>query len=318
MDMNFAQEGEVGVQVSPPTWLILDSGIGGFSYLQALLQLIEKQDGVSVAPRIIYVADTLYFPYSGRSAAEIQERLAALMRWLIPRYQPQLVITACNTMTTQMQWDEIPGSEKMMWWGVSPALQQAQEVAQGGGVLILATHLTARSAFLDRSLAALPCDQMSGAWIRMGSSDLVRLAEASFFQKNSMAGSSHMQDHLLSGDLRDERDRFRSAMHRVFSSTEVSVILLSCTHFIFALEEIQEALGACQMASSPRILCSSELKAHEHIQSLKLSDGAFAFHQSTTCEVMVCSGYGGAQRSAIRHFLQALGCRSFFAELPEV
>src|SRR5438045_2751068 len=73
--------------------LIFDSGVGGLSVLDPIRRLLPR------AP-IVYAADSAGFPYGTKSAAEIAARVPALLGRLAERYDPSLIVIACNPAAT--------------------------------------------------------------------------------------------------------------------------------------------------------------------------------------------------------------------------
>ena len=71
---------------------IFDSGVGGLSVAAALHRHQPSLD-------ITYVADTAFFPYGGRDAAEVDERAQYLAGMLVARDVDALVV-ACNTASS--------------------------------------------------------------------------------------------------------------------------------------------------------------------------------------------------------------------------
>ena len=70
--------------------LFFDSGVGGLSVLGPTRELLPN------AP-IVYAADNAAFPYGKRSDDELAERVPALLGRLVERFDPRLVVIACNT-----------------------------------------------------------------------------------------------------------------------------------------------------------------------------------------------------------------------------
>ena len=73
--------------------LFFDSGVGGLSVLAPCAALLPH------AP-LVYVADSAGFPYGTRSEGEIAARVPALLGRLAERYDPRLIVIACNTVST--------------------------------------------------------------------------------------------------------------------------------------------------------------------------------------------------------------------------
>ncbi|RYE97169.1 MAG: hypothetical protein EOO78_19665, partial [Oxalobacteraceae bacterium] len=70
---------------------VFDSGVGGFTVLQELRQLLPTAS-------LRYLADTACAPYGSRSGAEIRARSLAISQHLIAK-GAGLIVVACNTAT---------------------------------------------------------------------------------------------------------------------------------------------------------------------------------------------------------------------------
>jgi len=69
---------------------VLDSGIGGLPYLSWLQKNLPQEP-------LVYVADTAHFPYGEKTPEQVQAAVLGLGRALVDRYQPKLLVVACNT-----------------------------------------------------------------------------------------------------------------------------------------------------------------------------------------------------------------------------
>ena len=73
--------------------LIFDSGVGGLSVLGSIRELLP-------AAPLVYAADSAGYPYGTKRPAEIEARVPALLGRLVERYDPELIVIACNTAST--------------------------------------------------------------------------------------------------------------------------------------------------------------------------------------------------------------------------
>jgi glutamate racemase len=113
---------------------IFDSGIGGLSVLRHVHTLLPHED-------LLYVADSSYAPYGGRTEEEIVARTAAIAEFLLDRGAKALVL-ACNTATAAA----IAGLRKIYpdlpVVGVEPGLKPAAALTQSRVVGVMATVAT--------------------------------------------------------------------------------------------------------------------------------------------------------------------------------
>ena len=109
---------------------MFDSGIGGLSVLRAF-------QAIAPSERVLYFADTAFFPYGPRPAAEVRKRAFAIVHRL-RQAGVKLVVVACNTASAAAiedlrQMFDIP------FVGMVPGLKPAAVHSRSGVVAILAT-----------------------------------------------------------------------------------------------------------------------------------------------------------------------------------
>ncbi|QEN91394.1 glutamate racemase [Labrys sp. KNU-23] len=196
-----------------PTVLVFDSGLGGltvFSELRATLS----------GARFVYAADDAVFPYGRLAEGVVVERVVEVMERLIPRYQPSLVVIACNTISTVVlpvlrQRFAVP------FVGTVPAIKPAAALTQTGRVAILATPGTVKRDYtreLIRSFAATIEVELVGA---VG---LASLAEA-------VLRGQPVEDAAIAREIAPcfvDRDGRRT-----------DVVVLACTHYPLVLEAMK-------------------------------------------------------------------------------
>lgn len=195
--------------------LFFDSGIGGLSVLAPTRELLPN------AP-IVYVADSAAFPYGTRSEEEIAARVPELLGRLVDRFQPRLVVIACNTAST-IALDHARAALAIPVVGTVPAIRPASELSKSRAIGVLGTQATVRQPYVDDLAARFASDCRI---VRHGSKELVDLAE-----------------RKLAGDAIDPAD-IESAlrpMREAAGGSAIDVIVLACTHFPLLAEEISSA-----------------------------------------------------------------------------
>ncbi|WP_106639147.1 glutamate racemase [Allosphingosinicella vermicomposti] len=192
--------------------LIFDSGIGGLSVLKPIRALMP-------AAPIVYVADNAGYPYGTKSEAEIAARVPALLGRLSERFDPELIVIACNTAST-IALDHVRAALDLPIVGTVPAIKPAAALSKSRTIGVLGTNATVRQAYVDRLSAEFASDCTV---IRHGSAELVDAAEAK-----------------LRGETPDPAI-FARALDGLFSQTggdRIDTIVLSCTHFPLVEEEL--------------------------------------------------------------------------------
>lgn len=194
--------------------LFFDSGIGGLSVLQPTRRALPH------AP-IVYVADSAGFPYGTKSEREIAERVPALIQELVARYDPRLVVIACNTAST-VALELVRDRLAIPVVGTVPAIKPAALVSRSRVIGVLGTAATVRQPYVDDLSARFASDCTV---LRHGSAQLVELAEAK-----------------LRGEESDPAD-FRRALDGLLLQPQgdlIDTVVLACTHFPL----VQSELGA--------------------------------------------------------------------------
>ena len=76
-----------------PTILVFDSGLGGLTVLREVVKV--RPDA-----HYIYVADDAFFPYGHHGEEQIIARVVPMIGELIAAHAPDLIVIACNTIST--------------------------------------------------------------------------------------------------------------------------------------------------------------------------------------------------------------------------
>jgi glutamate racemase len=195
--------------------LFFDSGVGGLSVLGPTRALMPS------AP-IVYAADSAGFPYGTKSEAELATRVPALLGRLVERFDPRLVVIACNTAST-IALDDARAALDLPVVGTVPAIKPASEISTTRVIGVLGTEATVRQPYVDDLAAKFAADCTI---IRHGSPRLVELAEA-----------------RLGGETVSVED-VRAATRPLFDAPDgdrIDTVVLACTHFPLLADELAEA-----------------------------------------------------------------------------
>ncbi len=195
--------------------LIFDSGIGGLSVLGPIRALLPT------AP-IVYAADSAGFPYGIKSSAEVEARVPALLGRLAERFDPELIVIACNTAST-IALDPVRAALHVPIVGTVPAIKPAAALSKSRAIGVLGTDSTVRQPYVDRLAAEFASDCIV---VRHGSAELVELAEAKLRgEPGDPAAYARILAELLSKP----------------GGEKVDVIVLACTHFPLVQDELAAA-----------------------------------------------------------------------------
>ena len=179
-----------------PHIALIDSGIGGFSVLEA----IERRLG---ALNVSYYMDNLYLPYGELGQQPLLQRLESITDFL-QKVEPDLIVIACNTASTQSLCF-LREQFNQTFVGVVPAIKPAAQSSRNGHIGLLATPATAHGDYLGQLIEsfAAHCQVQ-----RVGSCELVHMAEQWFWQ----------------GELPEQALCFPEL-------DSVDTLVLGCTHF---------------------------------------------------------------------------------------
>jgi glutamate racemase len=195
--------------------LIFDSGVGGLSVAGAIRTLLPN------AP-MVYAADSAAYPYGTKPAAVIDARVPALLGRLAERYDPELIVIACNTAST-IALDTVRAALDLPIVGTVPAIKPAASLSKTRAMAVLGTEATVAQPYVDRLAAEFAADC---TMIRHGSAELVDLAEAKLRGKAAGPG------------------RYRAILDAMLAQPggeRVDTVVLACTHFPLVQDELRAA-----------------------------------------------------------------------------
>lgn len=195
--------------------LVFDSGVGGLSVLRPIAALLP-------AAPIVYVADNGGYPYGTKTEAQIAARVPALLGRLTERYEPELIVIACNTAST-IALDAVRAALDHPVVGTVPAIKPAAALTRTRVIGVLGTDATVRQPYVNRLSAEFASDCTV---IRHGSAELVDLAESKLRGERADPAA---YARILGGLFSQPRGE------------EIDTIVLACTHFPLVEEELAAA-----------------------------------------------------------------------------
>jgi glutamate racemase len=200
---------------NPPTILVFDSGLGGLTVLREVVRL--RSDA-----HYVYVADDAFFPYGHRSEDQIISRAVPLIGELIAAHRPDLVVIACNTVSTLVM-SRLRERYQTPFVGTVPAIKPACANSRSKRVSVLGTKGTVQREYTR----ALIRDFAQGCEVTLvGSAELASLAEAA-----------------LSGGVVSDA-QIRAELDPCFvgagedSARRTDTIVLACTHYPLLLDRM--------------------------------------------------------------------------------
>ena len=195
-----------------PRVLLFDSGVGGLSIAEAIWRQMP-------AMQLSYLADNAFFPYGDQPEKRVIERCVTLVQKALEDFPADMVVIGCNTASTVVL-PSLRAAISLPVVGVVPAIKPAASLSRNRSIGLLATPATVDRPYIDRLIEEYASDCQI---VRVGSSDLVRMAEASLEQ-----GSVPVEG------LRPIIEPFVQA--------KVDTVVLGCTHFPLVRSSLQQAM----------------------------------------------------------------------------
>lgn len=244
---------------------VFDSGVGGLSVLRHLQRLAPHE-------RLIYLADTAFFPYGPRPPAEVRKRAFAIADRLLLS-EAKLIVVACNTASAAAIRD-LRDAFPVPFVGMVPGVKPAALTSRSGRVAILATPGT-----LDGDLYARVVEEFGRGTqvVAVPGHGLAELVEA------GQAGTPAA------------RDAVRDALARDVTAG-ADTIVLGCTHYHFLEADIRTAFPGIA------IVDTSEAVARRAVQVLAEMDLEAPPSQSGSLDLIVTG-----DRAAFRESMTRLG-----------
>lgn len=191
---------------------VFDSGVGGLAVVSEIRKLLPHED-------ILYYADTAYFPYGPRPAAEIQRRATEVTKFLLDQ-GAKVIVVACNTASSSALAD-LRASFAVPFVGMVPAVKPASAQTRSGKVGVIATEATVQGQVF---------------------ADLV----AQFAQGVTVFTQAcpHLVEMVERGEV--DSPQLYSLLHGYLDpmvKAGIDVLVLGCTHYPFLRPAIERVLG---------------------------------------------------------------------------
>jgi glutamate racemase len=200
---------------TPPTILVFDSGLGGLTVLREVVK--SRPDA-----QYIYVADDAFFPYGHHGEDQIIARVVPMIGELITAHAPDLIVIACNTISTLVM-SHLRDAYRTPFVGTVPAIKPACARSRTKRVSVLGTKGTVKREYTRALIRdfALGCDVTL-----VGSADLAALAEAA-----------------LSGGKISDREIFAEIAPCFVGDSEsdparTDTVVLACTHYPLLMDRL--------------------------------------------------------------------------------
>ena len=193
---------------------IFDSGIGGISILQQLIQLPGLE--------LFYAADTAHVPYGKRSNQEIKDLSHTIIEFLVLQQHVELIIIACHTVSAialDYLKEQFP-SIKFIGM-VDLVIEQATKITQSGRIGIIATKATISSKIHKKRILEL------NQHLQVFDQACPRLASTIEKDYANSTKITTLLHHYL----------------RFLLKNNIDTLILGCTHYALIKNNIQNAIG---------------------------------------------------------------------------
>lgn len=205
---------------------VYDSGVGGFTVLRELQQLLPGED-------FLYFGDSANCPFGNRSDAELLEIGNQAIRWFQSR-KVKLLVAACNTISAL--WERYPSKGPVPILGIIPPIARQVGALGLSDVGLIATQFTVASGCYERMIGQH--SQGTTVW-GQGSHHLARLIDQGKFDGAEVSAEVSALLQAL------------TAQH------PVSHVILGCTHYPIVEEEF------CRQAPDIAFLNPAKEQAQE-------------------------------------------------------
>ena len=207
---------------------VFDSGVGGLSVLQALLQELPVE-------HFVYLADSAHAPYGEKPDSVIRQRAHAITGGLLEQHGIKALAVACNTATAVAIDDLRRSHPQLPIVGVEPALKPAPALSRTGRVGVMATRGTVESARFHRLLHSL---QGQAEFVVRACDGLALAIE------NTTRAESPQARAQAQAEVEALLQMHTAAMGPFGDSPgAMDTLVLGCTHYVFAQDALQSLLG---------------------------------------------------------------------------
>lgn len=192
----------------------LDSGVGGLSVLREAIKIMPNEN-------YIYFGDSKNAPYGVKPTKEIRDLTFNVVDFLIEKGIKGLVV-ACNTATSTAVSELRRVYPDIPLVGIEPAIKPAVELNRSGKILIMATPMTIKQEKFNLLLNKYK-----------EKAEIVPIPCAGLME--------FIEDGILSGE---ELEEYLEEKLSIYDKSEISSIVLGCTHYPFVKDVIAKIVGS--------------------------------------------------------------------------
>ncbi|MBS0358225.1 MAG: glutamate racemase [Proteobacteria bacterium] len=212
------------VQSSDPIG-IFDSGIGGLTVTNAILQVLPKES-------IVYFGDTAHLPYGEKSAAEIQSYSLKICDVLLEQHC-KVILIACHSASSAA-YETVKkhvGNAAEVINMIDPVIEHIRQEHASKKIGLIGTRQTVGSNVYQDKIKALT---IPGSLHALATPLLAPIIESQFTEKEAI--QAVISDYLNHPTLAD-----------------IDALILGCTHYPLVKEQILKHYSSKSGASSSEI-----------------------------------------------------------------
>lgn len=188
----------------------LDSGIGGLSVLKKAYKLLPNED-------FVFFSDSAHNPYGDKSDEEIKQRCDKIVKYLITKKNCKAIVLACNTASAKAAEYLRAKYSNIPIIAIEPAYKMVHDCNPDGATIVMATKGTLESEKFHRLYKKYD-NKHTKLLACVGMADIIEQD-----RKEDLA--LYLEDLL--GEYKGK----------------VQNIVLGCTHYPLAKQEIRNVLG---------------------------------------------------------------------------
>jgi glutamate racemase len=195
--------------------LVFDTGLGGLTVLREIVKTVPDA-------HYVYVADDAFFPYGQYSEEAVIARAVPLIGGMIKAHAPDLVVIACNTVSTLVM-THLRAAYQVPFVGTVPAIKPACARSVSKRVSVLGTRGTVKREYTQ----ALIRDFGQGCAVTLvGSATLASLAEAAL--NGETVGDGAIAAEIAPCFVADGGN----------AALRTDTVVLACTHYPLLLDRL--------------------------------------------------------------------------------
>ena len=183
-----------------------DSGIGGATILKEVIKTLPNEN-------YIYYPDSNNNPYGNKKKEELFLIVDNIVQTLL-KYNPKLIVCACNTATTMVLNDIRKKYSEITFVGTEPAVKVIHDFHKDKKTIVLTTK---------------------------GTGDSERFNE--LLNKYKTENTKLIEAPLLAELIEKEEDTYPYLKNLLEDEKNIETVVLGCTHFPLAKESIKKVLG---------------------------------------------------------------------------